>query len=168
MSDVVANMQRVLDDLGLGDDPEMKTTAERFTTFLGGYAQGDAAPSLTVCAAQTHDPVIVRNVQFYSLCAHHLLPFFGHVTVAYTPDQVVAGLGSIPKFIRYVARKPQIQEQLVERLANQLWDAIQPKTLVVVAEARHLCVEMHVQGAAMPVDVIAMRGDGAEALRDWI
>jgi len=98
---------------------------------------------------------------FHSLCAHHLLPFHGKVSVAYRPENVLAGLGSIPRALRHFARRPQLQERLTEQLAEHLYQALGPKGLVVQSTARHMCVEM--RGAESPMDVVvlAVRGDVA-------
>jgi GTP cyclohydrolase I len=84
----------------------------------------------------------VRDVEFHSLCEHHLLPFFGRVHVAYLPGERIIGLSKIPRLVDLCARRLQVQERITEQVADALMTLIEPKGVVVVAEARHLCMAM--------------------------
>ncbi len=89
-----------------------------------------------------NEMVVVRNIEFYSLCEHHILPFFGRAHVAYIPDKKVVGLSKIPRMVNVFARRLQIQEQLTEQIADAIMEVVQPKGVGVVIHARHMCMEM--------------------------
>jgi GTP cyclohydrolase I len=86
--------------------------------------------------------VVVKDIEFYSMCEHHLLPIIGKVHVAYIPDGKVIGLSKIPRMVNVFARRLQIQEQLTEQIAQAINDTINPKGVAVMIEARHMCMEM--------------------------
>ena len=89
-----------------------------------------------------NEMVVVRNIEFYSMCEHHILPFFGRVHVAYIPDKKVVGLTKIPRMVEVFARRLQIQEQLTEQIADAIMEVVKPKGVGVVIHARHMCMEM--------------------------
>jgi GTP cyclohydrolase I len=93
----------------------------------------------TVCYDQM---VLVKDIEFYSLCEHHLLPFFGKCHVAYIPDKKVVGLSKIPRLVNMFARRLQIQERLTNQIANAIQQKISPLGVGVVVEGRHLCMVM--------------------------
>ena len=86
--------------------------------------------------------VLVKDIAFYSLCEHHLLPFFGKAHVAYIPDGRVVGLSKIPRLVEAFARRLQVQERLTEEVASTLYKVLKPRGVGVVLEAEHLCVSM--------------------------
>lgn len=86
--------------------------------------------------------VVVRNIEFYSLCEHHLLPIIGRAHVAYIPKGKVVGLSKIPRVVEVFARRLQIQEEMTESIAESIMDALNPLGVGVVTEARHMCMEM--------------------------
>ena len=86
--------------------------------------------------------VLVRDIEFYSMCEHHMLPIIGRVHVAYIPDGKVVGLSKIPRMVNIYARRLQIQEQMTEQIADAILETIQPKGVGVIVEARHMCMEM--------------------------
>jgi GTP cyclohydrolase I len=86
--------------------------------------------------------VIVKDIEFYSLCEHHLLPFFGKAHVAYLPKGQVIGLSKIPRLVDVFARRLQVQERLTRQIAEAITDAIQPQGVAVILEASHLCMMM--------------------------
>ncbi len=86
--------------------------------------------------------VLVRDIEFYSMCEHHILPIIGRVHVAYIPDGKVVGLSKIPRIVNVFARRLQIQEQLTEQIADAISETIKPKGVAVVVHARHMCMEM--------------------------
>ncbi|MBZ7936158.1 MULTISPECIES: GTP cyclohydrolase I FolE [Campylobacter] len=109
--------------------------------------------------SSNNEMVLVRDIEFYSLCEHHLLPFFGRVHVAYIPDQKVVGLSKIPRLVEVFARRLQIQEQLTEQIADALMENVNAKGVGVVIEARHMCVEMRgVQKVNSTTSTSALRG----------
>jgi GTP cyclohydrolase I len=89
-----------------------------------------------------NEMVIVRDIDFYSLCEHHLLPFFGRCHVAYIPDGKVIGLSKIPRLVEIFARRLQLQERMTSQIADTIRDKIKPIGVAVVCEATHLCMAM--------------------------
>jgi GTP cyclohydrolase I len=92
--------------------------------------------------SSNNEMVLVRDIEFYSLCEHHLLPIIGKAHVAYIPNGKVVGLSKIPRMVNIFARRLQIQEQMTEQIAKAIDDVIKPKGVGVVLQARHMCVEM--------------------------
>jgi GTP cyclohydrolase I len=92
--------------------------------------------------------VVVKNINFYSLCEHHMLPFFGQCHVGYLPKGKIVGLSKIPRLVEVFSHRLQIQEQLTKQVAEALNDALDPHGVGVVVEARHLCMEM--RGVELP------------------
>lgn len=92
--------------------------------------------------SSNNEMVLVRDIEFYSLCEHHLLPIIGRAHVAYIPNGKVVGLSKIPRMVDIFARRLQIQEQMTEQIAKAIDDVIQPKGVGVVLQARHMCMEM--------------------------
>jgi GTP cyclohydrolase I len=86
--------------------------------------------------------VMEKEIPFYSMCAHHLVPFYGHGHIAYIPKDRIIGLSKLPRLLEFFARRPQLQERLTEQLAAVLEEELKPQGVMVVVEARHLCVEM--------------------------
>jgi GTP cyclohydrolase I len=86
--------------------------------------------------------VLVRDIEFYSLCEHHMLPFFGQVHVAYIPDRRIVGLSKLPRLVEIYARRLQVQERLTEEIASAIEESLNPKGVGVVVEASHLCMMM--------------------------
>jgi GTP cyclohydrolase I len=86
--------------------------------------------------------VVVRDIEFYSMCEHHMLPIIGRVHVAYIPNGKVVGLSKIPRIVNVFARRLQIQEQMTEQIADAISETIKPKGVAVVVHARHMCMEM--------------------------
>ncbi|MDR1614220.1 MAG: GTP cyclohydrolase I FolE [Campylobacteraceae bacterium] len=92
--------------------------------------------------SSNNEMVLIRDIEFYSMCEHHLLPIIGRAHVAYIPNGKVVGLSKIPRMVDIFARRLQIQEQLTEQIAYAIDDVIKPKGVGVVIEARHMCMEM--------------------------
>ena len=114
--------------------------------------------------AEGESPVVVRDVQFYSLCEHHLLPFHGRLHVGYLPGRHIIGLSKIPRIVDLFARRFQVQERLTEQVADALVQTLEPKG-VVVSEAQHLCKAMRgVQEHGASTTVRATRGACGELL----
>ncbi len=109
--------------------------------------------------SSNNEMVIVRDIEFYSLCEHHLLPIIGRAHVAYIPNGKVVGLSKIPRLIEVYARRLQIQEQLTEQIAEAISEVIEPKGVGVVLQARHMCMEMRgVEKAYSSTTTSALRG----------
>ncbi len=134
----------------IGEDPQregLKKTPERvykaFLHLTKGYHQDPKEILGEALFSSTNDEmVLVRDIEFYSLCEHHLLPIIGRAHVAYIPDGQVVGLSKIPRMVEVFARRLQIQEQMTEQIADALMQTVQPKGVGVVIQARHMCMEM--------------------------
>jgi GTP cyclohydrolase I len=134
----------------LGEDPEregLARTPERvhraYQHLVKGYKEdADAMLKKALFTVDYDEMVIVKDVEMFSLCEHHMLPFFGKVHVAYIPNGKVIGLSKIPRLIEIFSRRLQIQERLTTQIAETIQSAIQPQGVGVVIEARHLCMMM--------------------------
>jgi len=126
---------------GLVKTPERVTKALKFLTE--GYEQDPRAILNKALFTTSNDEmVLVRDIEFYSMCEHHMLPIIGRAHVAYIPDGKVVGLSKIPRIVNVYARRLQIQEQMTEQIADAISETIQPKGVAVVLHARHMCMEM--------------------------
>jgi GTP cyclohydrolase IA len=129
------------------DDPNLVGTPARvarmWLEMFHGLKEG-AEPIITTFPNEENysSMVMERDVPFYSMCAHHLVPFYGHAHIAYIPDRHIIGLSKMPRILEFYAKRPQLQERLTEQLADFLWQRLEPLGAMVVVEARHLCVEM--------------------------
>ena len=134
----------------LGEDPRRDGLAktpervEKAMTFLTKGYREDAGKILrgALFDVDYDEMVIVRDIEVFSLCEHHMLPFFGKVHVAYIPKGKVIGLSKIPRLVEVYARRLQVQERLTRQIADAIQDAIEPQGVGVVIEARHLCMMM--------------------------
>ena len=126
---------------GLRDTPRRVEKSLRFLT--SGYeADVDAVINNALFSVEYNEMVIVRDIDFYSLCEHHLLPFFGKCHVAYIPQGRVLGLSKIPRLVDIFARRLQIQERLTNQIAETVREKVDPLGVAVVMEATHLCMAM--------------------------
>jgi len=126
---------------GLLDTPKRVEKALRFLT--SGYsADLDAVLNNALFTVDYNEMVIVKDIDFYSLCEHHLLPFFGKCHIAYIPQGRVIGLSKIPRLVEVFARRLQIQERMTSEIADTIKDKIDPLGVAVVIEATHLCMAM--------------------------
>jgi len=124
---------------GLERTPSRVARSLRY--FTTGYAQDPKEILNDALFEVSYDEmVIVKDIEFYSLCEHHLLPFFGRVHVAYIPNGKVLGLSKIPRLIEVFARRLQVQERMTVNIAETLEELLEPKGVAVVAEAIHLCI----------------------------
>jgi GTP cyclohydrolase IA len=126
---------------GLVNTPKRVEKALRFLT--GGYdASVDDVLNGALFSVDYSEMVIVKDIDFYSLCEHHLLPFFGKCHVAYIPTTKVIGLSKIPRLVDVFSRRLQVQERLTNQIADTIRDAVKPMGVAVVMEATHLCMSM--------------------------
>ena len=126
---------------GLLDTPKRVEKALRFLT--SGYAADvDALVNNALFTVDYNEMVIVKDIDFYSLCEHHMLPFFGKCHVAYIPNGKVIGLSKIPRIVDVFARRLQVQERLTNQIAATINDKVNPLGVAVVTEAAHLCMSM--------------------------
>ena len=134
----------------VGEDPEregLKRTPERFERafhFLtSGYRTNlDAIINGALFHVQYDEMVIVKDIEFFSLCEHHVLPFYGKIHVAYLPGEHVIGLSKIPRIVDMYARRLQVQERLTQEIAGTLERVLKPRGVGVICEARHFCMMM--------------------------
>ena len=134
----------------VGENPEregLKRTPERvarmYAELLSGYkADPIAVVNDAIFDVKYDEMVIVRDVEFYSLCEHHILPFMGRVHVAYIPDGKILGLSKIPRIVDIFARRLQVQERMTRQIADLIRDLLHPQGVGVVVEALHLCMMM--------------------------
>jgi len=126
---------------GLRDTPRRVEKSLKFLT--SGYDSDiDSILNNALFTVEYNEMVIVRNIDFYSMCEHHMLPFFGKCHVAYLPDRRVIGLSKIPRVVDAFARRLQVQERLTSQIAETILDKVHPHGVAVVMEATHLCMAM--------------------------
>ena len=160
--DIVISMLRVI-----GEDPEregLKDTPSRvarsWSEIFGGYKEDPAKILRKTFTADGYDEMIMlKNVEFFSMCEHHILPFFGKITVAYIPEDRVAGISKIARVIDVFAYRLQIQERMTVQIADAINDALDPKGVMVVIEAQHLCMMLRgVEKQGQVMTTSAVRG----------
>jgi GTP cyclohydrolase I len=126
---------------GLARTPDRSEKALRFLT--SGYTQDiQSIVNGALFAVKTDEMVIVKDIEFYSLCEHHMLPFFGKMHVAYLPKEKVIGLSKIPRIVDVFSRRLQVQERLTQEVAEAIQDILQPRGVGIICEARHFCMMM--------------------------
>lgn len=147
-SNIKDNFKNIIEDLGedtkrdgLLKTPERAAKAMQFLTQ--GYEQ-DAAEILkgAMFKESYNEMVIVKDIELYSLCEHHILPFFGKAHIAYIPNGHIVGLSKIPRIVDVFARRLQVQERLTEQILDCINDTLKPEGVAVVIEASHMCMQM--------------------------
>ena len=133
----------------VGEDPNregLKETPARvarmYQELLGGMDKDGKEHLSKVFSAPDSEIVVEKNIEFYSLCEHHMLPFFGNVHIAYIPNGKVVGLSKMGRLVEVYARRLQIQERMTGQIADELEKALDAKGVLVVIEAEHLCMTM--------------------------
>lgn len=140
-SDIMTEIGEDVTREGLVDTPKRAAAAFKFLTR--GYAQNlDEVLNDAIFEADTEDMVIVKDIELYSMCEHHLLPFIGKCHVGYLPRGKVMGLSKVARIIDMYARRLQIQEKLTKEIATAIQTAIKPGGVAIVIEAQHLCMMM--------------------------
>ncbi len=134
------------------EDPELEETPQRVAEFyLDVFQAVDApAPKLNFIErpSSAEELILVRDLPFYSLCVHHLVPFFGYGHIGYVPGTKIVGFNGLARVLRYFAGRPQLQERLTAQVADYLQRALQPRGLIVMLRARQFCLEM--RGERLP------------------
>lgn len=167
---IVEAVERILSAIGETYRPGLKDTPERAARAWAELTQGigtDPAEHLERSFPPETDGdqglVIVRDIPFYSLCEHHLLPFHGTASVGYIPTDRIVGLSKIARCVDGYARRLQVQERLTEQVADALTSRLDPRGVVVVMHARHLCMEMRgIRSAGSVTTTSAVRGAFSE------
>lgn len=134
---------------GMGEDPERpgikdtpKRVAKMFTEIFAGL-ETPADDLLSAIEGESHDEmVLLRDIPFFSVCEHHLLPFFGKAHIAYIPAGRITGLSELAKALEHLAKRPQVQERLNAQLADLIMEKLRPRGCMVVIDAEHLCMSM--------------------------
>ena len=146
------NMEALVSELitEIGEDTKReglintpKRVAKAYEFLTSGYsADIEQVLNGAIFKEKYDEMVLVKNIDFYSLCEHHMLPFFGKVHIAYIPDGKIIGLSKIPRIVEVFARRLQVQERMTQQIADTINKYIQPKGVAVVSEAFHMCMMM--------------------------
>ena len=160
--DLIAEViQRIGEDV---ERPGLVKTPERIEKSLTWLTRGyDLSVEQVIGDAifdeDHHNMVLVKDIEMYSLCEHHMLPFFGKVHIAYIPNGKIVGLSKLPRVVEVFARRLQVQERLTDQIAEAVWDVLKPQGVGVVIEAYHLCMMMRgVEKQNSKTITSAMRG----------
>jgi GTP cyclohydrolase I len=145
---LAGHVRAIIDELGLDrNDPNLAETDRRvaklYLEMFHGLEEG-AEPTVTTFPNDERYSAMVmeKQIPFYSVCSHHFVPFYGHAHIAYVPNDQILGLSKFARILEFYAKRPQLQERLTEQVANFLEAKLKPQGVMVVVEARHLCVEM--------------------------
>lgn len=177
--DQIAGHYKAIIEL-LGEDPAreglLKTpmrAAKAMWYITSGY-RTDARQALAQAMFEHEGSkvVMVRDIEFYSMCEHHILPFFGHISVAYIPGDKIVGLSKLARTVDACARKLQVQERLTSEIAQAVSDTLAAKGVLVICEADHLCMKMRgvekQQSRTTTIDYTGVFADNAELRRDTL
>lgn len=146
--DLAKNIKSVLTEIG--EDPQreglIKTperVAKSMSFLTNGYKENPSEILTSAMFAESYSQmVLVKDIELYSLCEHHMLPFFGKAHIAYIPDGHIVGLSKIPRIVDVFSRRLQVQERLTDEIRDCLQGTLNPKGVAVVIEAQHLCMQM--------------------------
>jgi GTP cyclohydrolase I len=145
---VAGHVRAILEEMGLDlADPNLRGTdmrvARMYSEMFHGLLEGSRPQITTFPNDEGYSHMVMeKEIPFYSLCAHHLVPFYGHAHMAYIPGERILGLSKFARILEFYAKRPQLQERLTEQVVGFLEEHLQPQGAMVVIEARHLCVEM--------------------------
>jgi len=173
---IQSSIEHIVGDLliAIGEDPQrqgLRETPQRVARMYRELFSGvDVDPQEAIDAVfdeETTDPVVLRNIPFYTMCEHHLLPFFGSASLAYVPNGRIAGVSKLSRALDLACRRPQVQERLTGQVADAIFSALDPLGVVVELEAEHLCMAMRgVQKPGIRMVTTAVRGDFADGRWD--
>lgn len=157
----IAEVMKVLDldlrDAHLKDTP--LRVARMYLEIFGGLENGNEPQVTTFPNDEEYsNMVMVKDIPFFSVCSHHLVPFFGKAHVAYIPGERIVGLSKLARIVEFYARRPQLQERLTEQVIGFIEEKIHPRGSMVVMEARHLCMEMRGVEKSAVTATSAVRG----------
>jgi GTP cyclohydrolase I len=145
---IAGHVRAILDELGLDrSDPNLRETdrrvAQMYAEMFAGLDPASEPRATTFPNEEGYRGMVMeKDIPFYSMCAHHLVPFYGHAHIAYIPNDRILGLSKFSRILEYYAKRPQLQERLTEQVVSYLERELCPQGAMVVIEARHLCVEM--------------------------
>ena len=151
---------------GIGEDPDREglietpaRVARMYTELAGGMDKCASEHLSKTFTVASDDLVIERDITFYSMCEHHMLPFYGHATIGYVPNGRVAGLSKLARTVEVFARRLQLQEQLTAQISDALMEHLAPQGAIVLVEAEHMCMTMRgVQKPGTQTVTLARRG----------
>ena len=144
---ITESIRSILDEFTIDKESEMYTNTPRrvaamYMEIFSGLDRKNE-PSLTLFDNPGYrDILTLKQIAFYSLCAHHLLPMFGDVSIAYIPGEKILGLSKFPRIVKYFASRPQIQEDLTKEMTDYIYEKLKPLGVLVLIRARHMCMEM--------------------------
>lgn len=141
VAQILASLGEDLERPGLIGTPERVAKSLAYLTSGNGISATDLVND-AIFPCNSVGVVLQKDVEFYSLCEHHLLPFFGHVHVAYIPDKKIIGLSKVARIIDTFAKRLQVQENLTHQIANSIQDLLKPKGIAISIEAQHFCIMM--------------------------
>jgi GTP cyclohydrolase I len=149
LSEIAEHVRSIIQVLGLDPEADLnlrdthKRVARMYLEMFSGLSEG-AEPDITCFpnAENYTSMVMEKEIPFYSMCAHHFVPFYGHAHLAYIPNERILGLSKMPRIVEFYAKRPQLQERMTEQIAEYMQHQLLPQGVMVVLEARHLCVEM--------------------------
>lgn len=145
---IAAHVRGIIEALGLDPrDPNLVETdrrvAKMYAEMFHGLREGSEPKVTTFPNDEGYSAMVMeKQIPFYSMCAHHFVPFYGHAHIAYVPNDTIIGLSKLPRILEFYAKRPQLQERLTEQIVGFLEEKLRPQGAMVVVEARHLCVEM--------------------------
>jgi GTP cyclohydrolase I len=161
----VADLLKAL-GLSAADEPELAQTparvADLYREAFSGLDPANHPDLATFPHAGQGELVVVRDLEFHSLCVHHMVPFFGRALVAYLPGDTLVGISAAARLLEVYSRRPQLQERMGQQIADHLERLIRPKGVAVIVEARHLCMEMRGIRKRGLVETRAVRGELAD------
>ncbi|MCH9650403.1 MAG: GTP cyclohydrolase I FolE [Deltaproteobacteria bacterium] len=145
---IAGHVRGILKELDLDlEDPNLSETdfrvAMMYREMFEGLREGAEPRVTTFPNSEGYSGMVMeKQIPFYSMCSHHLVPFYGHAHIAYIPTKLIMGLSKFPRILEFYAKRPQLQERLTEQVVTYLEEKLKPMGAMVVIEARHLCVEM--------------------------
>ena len=140
-------VRSILDEFEIDKKSEMyrntpRRVAKMYLEIFAGLDENNE-PKITLFENTGYrDILTLKEIPFFSVCSHHLLPIFGHVSIAYIPGDKIAGLSKFPRIVKYFASRPQVQEELTKDIADYLYNNLRARGVLVLIRARHLCMEM--------------------------
>lgn len=171
-----ARLRKIVSDLleSIGENPKReglletpRRVADAYEFLTSGYHKNiEEVMNDAVFNEKYDEMVLVKNIDFYSLCEHHMLPFYGKVHVAYIPNGKIIGLSKIPRIVEVFARRLQVQERMTQQIADTIEKYLQPRGVAVVSEAYHMCMMMRgVEKQNSSATTSAVHGDFQDDLR---
>jgi GTP cyclohydrolase I len=145
---IAAHVRSILEELDLDlNDANLRSTdvrvARLYLEMFHGLREGSRPEITTFPNDEGYSSMVMeKEIPFYSMCSHHLVPFYGHAHISYIPDERIVGLSKLARILEFYAKRPQLQERLTEQVVEFLAEELRPQGAMVVIEARHLCVEM--------------------------